>query len=276
MAPFDRAGIVSEVNTFPMDSASVERKLGRTLRIMSAVVLGLLAFSLVIGGFSGSSEPSTIRNISQIIFTVFIAIGPLLFIAVLFLIEHLRKVTAKNLVKHKNKLIYSDAFNLPSQEMHGYKIAFITDRPPTFAGLTGDRYTHDAVAHCSLDTEHVPPVAGCECGFYAYNDIRRARHELAINPGAFCIDVDLFGVGFTYTHGFKAESQLVNFLTLPKRCMRCKIFPAKKFVSTYKINHSSFAYWKWEFRCNLCSFSFKEQDSMSVDEMSQALKTALH
>lgn len=259
-----------------MDSASLERKLGRTLRVMSIVVLALLALSLVTGGFSSSSEPSMIKNISQFIFTVFIAIGPLLFIAVLFLIERLRTKTAKNLAMHNSKLVYSDAFNLPSQEMHGYKIAFLADRPPTFAGLTGDRYINDAAAKCAVSTEHVPPVAGCECGFYAYNDIRRARHELAINPGAFLIDVDLFGIGFTYTHGFKAESQLVNFLTLPKRCMRCKILPPKKFVATYKINYSSFAYWQWELRCSVCSYSFKEQDSMSVEDMSKALKTPLH
>ncbi len=258
-----------------MDSASVERKLGRTLRLMPVIVLALLALSMATGGFSSSSEPSVIKNLSHFLFTVFIAVGPLIFIAAMLLIEHLRKVSAKNLAMHNSKLVYSDAFNLPSQEMHGYKIAFITDRPPTFTGLTGDRYTQDAAAQCSLNTEHVPPVAGCECGFYAYNDIRRAHHELSINPGAFLIDVDLFGVGFTYTHGFKAESQLVNFLTLPKRCMRCKVLPAKKFVTTYKMNYVSFAYWKWELRCSLCSYSFKDQDSMSIHQMSQALNTPL-
>jgi hypothetical protein len=258
-----------------MDSASVERKLGRTLRVMPVVVLALLAVSIATGGFSNSSEPSAIRDLSHFLFTVFIAVGPLIFIAAMLLIERLRRVTAKNLAMHNSKLDYSDAFNLPSQEMHGYKIAFITDHPPTFAGLTGDRYTQDAAAKCLRNTEHVPPVAGCECGFYAYNDIRRAHHELSINPGAFFIDVDLFGVGFAYTHGFKAESQLVNFLTVPKRCMRCKTLPAKKFVAIYKMNYASFAYWQWEFRCSLCSYSFKEQDSMSIDEMSKALNTPL-
>lgn len=258
-----------------MDSASVERKLGRTLRVMPVVVLALLGLSIVTGGFSNSSEPSAIKNFSHFLFTMFIAVGPVIFIAVLLLIEHLRKVTDRNSTKHSNKLVYADAFDLPSQEMHGYKIAFITDRPPTFTGLTGDRYTRDEVAKCSLNTEHVPPVAGCECGFYAYNDIRRARHELSINPGAFLIDVDLFGIGFTYTRGFKAESQLVNFLTLPKRCMRCKTLPSKKFVANYKINYSSFAYWQWELRCNICSYSFKTQDCMSIEQMSQALSTPL-
>ena len=275
MAAFDRALWVCWVNTFLMDSASVERKLGRTLRVMPAVVLVLLALSYLTGGFSNSSEPSAVKNFTHFFFTMFIAVGPVIFIAVLLLIERLRKVTEKNIAINTNKLLYADAFELPSQEMHGYKIAFITDRPPTFTGLTGDRYTQDAVAKCSLNTDHVPPVAGCECGFYAYNDIRRAHHELSINPGAFLIDVDLFGVGFTYTRGFKAESQLVNFLTLPKRCMRCKTLSAKKFVARYKINYSSFAYWQWELRCNLCSYSFKTQDSMSVEEMSKALNTPL-
>jgi len=263
------------VNTFLMDSASVERKLGRTLRIMPAVVLALLALSFVTGGFSQSAEPSAIKNLSHFLFTMFIAIGPVIFIAVLLLIEGLRRATEKKIATTSSKLIYEDAFNLPSQEMHGYKIAFIADRPPTFAGLTGDRYMQDAVARCSLNAEHIPPVAGCECGFYAYNDIRRAHHELSISPGAFLIDVDLFGVGFSYTHGFKAESQLVNFLTLPKRCMRCKTLPAKKFVVTYKMSYSAFAYWQWEFRCSVCSHSFKERNCMTVEQMSQALNTPL-
>ncbi|MEY3672946.1 MAG: hypothetical protein RI904_2603, partial [Pseudomonadota bacterium] len=178
-----------------MDSASVERKLGRTLRVLPAVVLALLALSYLVGGFSESAEPSAIKSFSHFLFTVFIAVGPIIFIAVLLLIERLRRATEKNLATHNHKLVYADAFDLPSQEMHGHKIAFITDRPPTFTGLTGDRYTHDTVAQCALNTQHVPPVAGCECGFYAYNDIRRAQHELSINPGAFLIDVDLFGVG---------------------------------------------------------------------------------
>lgn len=275
MPAFGRAFRAGWVNTFVMDSASVERKLGRTLRVMPAVVLSLLALSFVTGGFSNSPEPSATKTLSHFLFTFFIAVGPVIFIAVLLLIERLRRAAEKNLASSSNKLVYEDAFNLPSQEMHGFKIAFITDRPPTFTGLTGDRYTHDAVAKCSLNSEHVPPVAGCDCGFYAYNDIRRAHHELSINPGAFLIDVDLFGVGFTYTRGFRAESQLVNFLTLPKRCMRCKTFSPKKFVATYKMNYAAFAYWQWEFRCSICSYSFKEQNCMSIEEMSQALKTSL-
>lgn len=268
--------MLGQVNTFLMDSASLERKLGRTLRVLPAVVLALLALSFATGGFSNASEQSTIKNLSHLLFTLFIAVGPVVFIAVLFLIEGLRRATEKNMASHSNKLDYADAFGLPSQEMHGYKIAFLTDRPPSFTGLTGDRYTHDAVAKCSVDAQHVPPIAGCNCGFYAYNDIRRAQHELSINPGAFLIDVDLFGVGFTYTRGFKAEAQLVNFLALPKRCMRCKILPPKKFVATYKLGYASFAYWQWEFRCNVCSYSFKEQDCLSIKQMSQALKTPLH
>jgi hypothetical protein len=258
-----------------MDSASVERKLGRTLRVLPAVVLGLLALSFVTGGFSNSTEPSAIKNLSHFLFTLFIAVGPVVFIIILLVIERLRRVSEKNAKLLSNKLVYADAFDLPSQEMHGYKITFIADRPPTFTGLTGDRYTHDAVAKCSVDSQHVPPVAGCDCGFYAYNDIRRAHHELSINPGAFLIDVDLFGVGFTYTRGFKAESQLVNFLTLPRRCMRCKTLPPSKFVAIYKMGYASFAYWQWEYRCNICSYSFKEQNTMSVQQMSQALGTPL-
>lgn len=263
------------MNTLAMDSASVERRLGKALRYLPVVVLFLLALAYLTGGFSSSSQPSLAKSIFQPLFTVFIGFGPVIFIAFLLLIEGLRRRSNKQQAANIGKLNYDNAFELPSQEMHGYKITFLTGRAPAFTGLTGDLYTSDAVAHCAPNPEHVPPVAGCECGFYAYKDIRTAEHELSINPGAFLIDVDLFGVGFSYSRGFKAESQVVNLLHLPKRCMRCKIFTPQRFVVSYKLNYNSFAYWRWEYRCGMCSYSFKEQDRLSAEQMSQALKVVL-
>jgi len=48
-----------------MDAASVERKLGRALRVMPVIVLALLALSMLTGGFSSSSEPSVIKKLSH-------------------------------------------------------------------------------------------------------------------------------------------------------------------------------------------------------------------
>lgn len=258
-----------------MDAASIERRLGKTLRVLPVITLTLLALAFFTGGFSDSAEPTLAQTFFRWLFTLFIGVVPIVFIGFLLLIDLLRSRAAKDLPKKNKKLFYEDPFNLPSQEMHGYKITFLTGRAPTFTGLTGDLYTADDAAKCALNPEHIPPVADCECGFYAYKDVRSAEHELSINPGSFLIDVDLFGVGFTYTRGFKAESQLINFIKLPKRCMRCKFFTPKKFVSSYKLGFNSFAYLKWDYRCGLCSYNFKEADCMSLEQMSQALRVDL-
>ena len=57
--------------------------------------------------------------------------------------------------------------------------------------------------------------------------------------------------------------------------MRCKTLPALRFVTTYKIGYYSYSYWKWEIRCAICSYSFKEEDCLTPDEMSQALGVKL-
>jgi hypothetical protein len=266
---------VSKVDNFAMDAASIERKLGKSLRVMPILILVLLALALGTGGFSDSAEPTFAQTFFKWIFTIFIGVVPLIFMALLILIERLRSSAAKNLRDKSKKLSYQDPFDLPSEELHGYKITVLTGTVPTFTGLTGDHYTSDDVAHCSLNPEHVPPVADCECGFYAYKDIKSAQHELSINPGSFLIDVDLFGVGFTYTRGYKAESQVVNFLILPKRCMRCKVFSPKKFVSYFQLGFNLNPHTKWEYRCGICSYNFKSQDCLTPDEMSKLLRVEL-
>lgn len=258
-----------------MDAGAIERRLAKVLRILPGMILVLLALAYFFGGFSTSSDLSLLQKIFRWFFTLFIGVGPIIFIGFLFLINGLRNRSSKNRELSIKKLEYDDPFLLPAQEMHGFKIVFLTGRNPSFTGLTGDLYSADDVAICSLDSKHVPPVADCECGFYAYKDLKSALYELSINPGSFLVDVDLFGIGFSYTQGFRAESQLINHLTLPRRCMRCKTFPAKKFVTSYKVGFNSFAYWRWELRCGLCSFTYKDSDQMTPSEMSKALKVKL-
>jgi len=156
--------------------------------------------------------------------------------------------------------------------MHGYKLAMISGRPPTLTGLTGDTYLSDASAKCTINKEHVPPVADCECGFYAYSDLTEAKFEGSINPGAFLLDVDLYGVGFKYARGYRAETQVVNELITPRRCQFCRILPAKVFVSTYKLGYDDASWWQWQIRCVICSSSFKQEDKLGVKEMSASLK----
>lgn len=257
-----------------MDSAAAERKLGQFLPKFCLGSLVAVAAAFFFGGLSGGSDgsaPLLLQSISRQFFTLYILIVPLLFISYLLYIDYLGRQESKRAASGSGRLIYDDAFDLPSQEMQGYKIAFITGQLPTLTGLTGDLYLADDTARCESNRDHIPPVAGCDCGFYAYSDIRDAKYQLSINPSSFLIDVDLYGVGFAYSRGFRAESQVVNSMTLPERCMRCKIFPSMRFVKSYKFGFNGYAYWRWDFRCQMCSYNFKEEDRLSQDEMSSLL-----
>lgn len=262
------------MNNFPMDSASAERKLGEFLPKFCLGSLFAVLLAFISGGFSSGSAgsaPLLLQNFSRQFFTLYIILVPILFISYLLYIDFLSRQESKRTVIGNNKLVYDDAFDLPSQDMHGYKIAFITGQVPTLTGLTGDLYVADDAARCEINREHIPPVVGCDCGFYAYSDIRDAKHQLSINPTSFLIDVDLYGIGFAYSRGFRAESQVVNSMTLPSRCMRCKIFRPIRFVKSYKFGLNGYAYWRWDFRCQMCSYNFENEDRLSHDKMSNVL-----
>lgn len=254
-----------------MDAASAERKLGRFLPKFCLVSFLALALTFLSGGLSTSDTPSLLQNLSRQFFTLYILIVPIVFLGYLLYIDYLRTQESKRATSGSTKLLYDDAFDLPSLDMHGYKIAFLTGKTPTLTGLTGDLYVADDTAKCEMNRDHVPPVADCDCGFYAYSDIETAEHQLSINPTSFLIDVDLFGVGFAYSRGFRAESQVVNFMKLPSRCMRCKVLRPERFVKSFKFGFNSYGYWRWEFRCRVCSYNFKEEDRLSPEQMSQAL-----
>ncbi len=246
-------------------------RLIRLIRIYPLVVLTLLALVYLLGGFSEAADPVIPRSALITLLYLFASVVPILFIISFILIGAAGDKVAKQ-ASSSDKFTYQSPFDLPSEQMSGYKLALITGRPPTLTGLTGDTYLADASAICSKDINHVPPVAECECGFYAYSDIDEARFEGSINPGAFLLDVDLYGVGFKYARGFRAETQVVNELMTPSRCQFCRILPAKVFVTTYKLGYDDISWWQWQIRCLLCSSSFKESDKLSVDQMSKSLK----
>lgn len=271
---FERAAIAALLDTKSMDSATAERRLGQFLPRFCFASLLALGLAFFFGGLSGRStdyEPPLLQNFTRQFFTFYIIVVPLIFIFFLLYISYLGGRESRQKASGANKLLYEDAFDLPSQIMHGYKIAFVTGQIPTITGLTGDLYSADDTAKCEMNPDHVPPVADCDCGFYAYSDIRDAKHQLSINPISFLMDVDLFGIGFVHSRGFRAETQVVNSLTMPNRCMRCKILRPIRFVKSYKFSFNSYAYWRWEFRCQICSLNFKEKDCLSTEQMSQAL-----
>lgn len=262
--------------TQKVDAARVEQRVVRTIRFFPLVTLALLFLAFILGGFSERADPLVPRGAIQLALILYIAIVPTGIISVFIFADILRTRAAVKKRKSPKILSYTDAFDLPNQEMHGYKIVYIAGREPIFTGLTGDQYTSDDVASCSLNPQHIPPVADCECGFYIFKDLQDAKYELSIYPGAFLVDADLFGIGFEYSRGFKAEAQRVNSLKLSKRCMRCKTLPPKRFVTAYKLGLNSFGHWSWELRCSLCSSTFKAEDCLTPEQMADALKISIN
>lgn len=257
--------------TFGVAAVDFERKLIQLIRVFPLATAIALLIAYLLGGFSDRSDPWIARETVVLFLKIFIGVIPAAFVTSFILADWLKRREGKRNKAAQGKFAFTDAFSLPTQIMHGYKLAFITGRSPTFTGLTGDHYSADDVATCTANPEHIPPVMNCDCGFYAFKELRDAKFELSINPGAFLIDVDLFGVGFEYGRGFKAESQLVNSLKIPKRCMRCKVFAPVQFVTSYKMGYNSFAYLKWEVRCRMCSATFKEKDILQFAQMREQL-----
>lgn len=224
------------------------------------------------GGFNNQGHKSIRSDIFiNLLSIIFVGVVPLFFILSFILV-------GQNIDKNKRKKIPSDdfmpidAFTVPHEEMQGFKLAYITGASPTLTGLTGDIYKSDDSAHCDINPEHVPPVVNCECGFYAYSEKSEADFEMTIYPGSFVLHVDLFGLGFRYKRGYRAESQVVRRLFTPKRCQHCHILPGRVFVKTYRLANDSY-WWKWEYRCSACSFSFDSQDKLEKEELESILKT---
>ena len=259
-----------------MSVNSKRQRLIKWVRRYPVIALSALALAYLLGGFSEKDDGFISQQLIITTLYLFVGVVPLGFIIAFVVVGRLGDLeSAANREKQSN-LSYEDAFNLPSQIMHGYKLAMVTGVSPTLTGLTGDTYLSDAQAICKENPEHIPPVAQCECGFYAYKELADAQFELSINPGAFLLDVDLFGLGFTYKNGFRAESQVVNQLITPSRCMRCRVLPATVFVTTYKLGYEDTTWWQWQIRCVICSRSFKPADKLTVEQMAERLAVKIN
>ena len=249
-------------------------RLIRLIRIYPLVVIGLLALVYLLGGFSEQSDQLIPKSALITLLYIFASVVPLLFIIGFIYIGQAGNKVAKQ-SSNSEKFNYQSAFDLPSEQMSGYKLALITGRPAILTGLTGDTYLADASASCSKDVNHVPPVADCECGFYAYRDLDEAAFELTVNPGSFLLAVDLYGVGFKYDRGYRAENQVVRGLKKPGRCQHCRTLPAKVFVTSYRMGYDNTTWWQWQLRCTLCSSSHKAADKLSIAQMEQVLSVKI-
>lgn len=254
-----------------MASVQLKQRLIKLVRLYPILALAVLLLAYLLGGFSEKENPLIPQSVVITFLYLFVGLVPLFFIIAFIVVGNNSDKEFTRNKGNQSKLVYEDAFDLPTQQMHGYKLAIITGTVPTLTGLTGDTYLSDSSAKCTTYPEHVPPVTGCECGFYAYKNLSDAKFELSINPGAFLLDVDLYGIGFTYQRGYRAETQVVNSLTTPKRCMRCRILPASVFVTTYRLGYDDISWWQWQVRCLVCSSSFKDKDKLSIEQMSDKL-----
>ena len=262
------------VFTAHVNLARQKRRLIKAVRFYPLLVGAILAFAYLFGAFEERVDPLIARDTLITSLYIWVGVVPTLFIIAFALLARATDKESQKITSKRFKSAAANPFLLPNEKMHGYKLALITNRPPTLTGLTGDSYSSDDQAVCSEDDQHVPPVLDCECGFYAYKDYEEAKFELSLNPSAFLIDVDLFGLGLVYKRGYRAESQVVNQLLLPKRCMRCHLMPAQIFVADYQIGFGDSPWWRWQIRCTLCSRGVKEKNRMSIAEMKKVLAIA--
>jgi len=254
-----------------MSPAQKRQKLIRAVRLYPIVTLIVVALGYLAGAFTDRKNPLIPKDVVILALNFYIFLVPALFIVGFALVGSASGRERKKLIDNEQRLSYSNPFEIPLEKMHGYKLAMITEREPTLRGLTGDSYKADDSATCSKFPEHTPPVASCECGFYAYQSLADAKFEKSLNPGTFLLEVDLYGIGFKYESGYRAETQVVNKLILPKRCMRCRILSPRIFVVTYRLGYQNYSWMQWQVRCNICSLTFKDEDKLSIPDMYRKL-----
>jgi hypothetical protein len=252
-------------------SGEANRKFILVLRIYPLALLAVLGVLFLLGGFSDQPDATISRAATYTFLTILLAVVPLGFMIAFIIIGNSSDRRFLQNSTAQEKFEYGDAFTLSHEEMRGFKIALIRGKSPTLTGITGDSYKADDSAVCPVHPEHVPPVQNCQCGFHAFKDYSAAKFELTLYKNSFLLDVDLYGVGFVYSRGFRAETQVVNLLRLPRRCMNCKIFNGKRFTSKYQLGYDFSGWWQWDYRCSLCSSFIKKNQQMEIAEMREQL-----
>lgn len=259
-----------------MDLKRLKQGFIRLIRIYPFIAVGLLLLIYLAGGFNQKTTPLIPRGVLNALLFGLVAVVPVLAICVFIALTTSEDRARNRAAKNLNTSVEEDLFDLVQEKMCGFKIVALSGKTPTFTGVTGDTYTHDENAVCKEFPDHVPPASGCECGFYAFKELRDAKFELSIHPGLFLIHVDLFGIGYAHKYGYRAESQRVNALKFPQRCMRCKVLPARVFVRSYKLGYGDSTWWQWSVRCSVCAKGIKEADKLTTEQMSQQLQVVIN
>jgi hypothetical protein len=255
-----------------MARGTINHRFIRILRLYPLALAVLLGLAYVLGGFSDRPDAILHKNLTYTLLTIVLAVVPIAFMIAFVVIGNSSDRKYLKSLRGQEGFEYGSAFDLPSEEMHGYKIAQIRGIAPTLTGISGDPYKVDDSARCELNPDHVPPVQGCQCGFHAFKDRGEAAFELTLHAKTFLLDVDLFGLGFVYSRGFRAESQVVNTLFVPKRCMNCKVLPVSRFISRYIFSPEFQGWWQWEVRCRVCSSATPAKNRMEIGDMQKLLE----
>lgn len=90
----------------------------------------------------------------------------------------------------------------------------------SFKGLNISKhvYPSDAFATCIKDKFHLPPVWGCECGFYSFKDLIDAQEYTVFHKGALVAEVDLYGEIIEHDIGYRSREISIKKIYIPKLC----------------------------------------------------------
>lgn len=201
-----------------------------------------------------------------------LGVSPLLFIIGFIILGSSLSKADQITSLESRKFDYEDIYEIPREQMDGFKLLLLTGEVPRLTSLSGETYNWRDNATCTENPDHVPPVANCKCGFYGYKSFDDARFEKSLNPESFIVSAEFYGVGFEYERGFRAESQDIKRLFLPKRCQRCKIFPGKIFVRELKFSMNNEFWYLWQVYCGLCKRTSKEGSRATFDEVQEELE----
>jgi len=127
------------------------QRLFRLVRIYPVIALTTLLLAYLLGGFTDQVDPLIPQEVIITALYLFVGAVPLVFIIAFLIIGRVGDKAALKNNNHTDKLNYKSGFDLPIEQMHGYKLALITGRTPTLTGLTGDTYLSDSSAKCSIN-----------------------------------------------------------------------------------------------------------------------------
>ena len=117
-----------------MSSAHLKQRLIKWVRRYPILALSVLLIAYLLGGFSERDNPAIPQSVIITFLYLFVGLVPLFFIIAFIVVGNAGDKEFTRNQGSKSKLLYEDAFDLPTQVMHGYKLALITGRAPTLTG----------------------------------------------------------------------------------------------------------------------------------------------